>query len=185
MLHAFRGPKLKEHIAATAAALFYSEGIKTVGVDRVADKAGVTKRTLYHHFPSKDDLIAEALRGSPLVIFPEHGTPIDRIIGAFDALQAYLTQTDFRGCPYIIYSAELTDRTHPARQIIERRLFKRRAWFEKRLSEAGVRDPAALAEEIDVLFDGALASGTKLSSLDPILAAMRPVTRLLEGGVPK
>jgi len=180
MLTAFRGPALKKHIAVTAAALFYTEGINRVGVDRVADEAGVTKRTLYHHFPSKDALIAEALRGSPIVLFPDSGKPTARIVGAFKALHAYLTETDFRGCPYILYSAELADRNHPARQLIEQRITKRRKWFEERLKEAGSRDYAALSEELDVLFDGALASATKRGSLEPVVAAHRVARRLLK-----
>lgn len=175
-----RGDALKKHIATVAAGLFYAEGINRVGVDRVADTAGVTKRTLYHHFHSKDDLVAEALRAAPMVIFPPEGEPLERIRGAFAALSDYLSDTSFRGCPYIIYSAELTDRGHPARQLIEKRVLKRRMWFERRLDEAGVPDAPALAEELDVLFDGALAAGAKRGTLEPVRAAARSVNRLLQ-----
>src|SRR5271154_7221931 len=108
MMHAARGPKLKEHIAKVAADLFYADGVHRVGVDRVAGEAGVTKRTLYHHFSSKDELIVEALRAASIVLFPQNGAPRDRILGAFDALSAYLKDSDYRGCPYVIYHAELT-----------------------------------------------------------------------------
>ena len=178
-MHAVRGPKLKEHIAKVAAELFYTEGIHRVGVDRVADKAGVTKRTLYHHFSSKKLLITEALRGARIVLFPQEGAPLERIYGAFDALTAYLRDSDYRGCPYIIYNAELTDRRHPARALIERRIFKRRKWFETRLREAGIARPEAVSEEVDVLFDGALASATKRCSLEPVWAAKRVAIRML------
>ena len=180
MIHAFRGLQLKEHIAAVAASLYYAEGINRVGVDRVAAEAGVTKRTLYHHFQSKDELVAEALRSTPIVLFPIEGPPVDRIFGAFEALRDYLTNTSFRGCPYNIYSAELNDRRHPARQLIEQRILKRRKWFETRLEEAGAHDPTALAEELDVLFDGALAAGMKRGALEPVFAATRAATRLLD-----
>jgi AcrR family transcriptional regulator len=179
MIHASRGPKLREHIAKVAAGLFYAEGINRVGVDRVAGEAGVTKRTLYHHFTSKEKLIAEALRSAPIVLFPQDGDPRKRIFGAFDSLTAYLKDSDYRGCPYIIYNAELTDRRHPARQIIERRIRKRREWFEDRLREAGLTNPESLAEEIDVVFDGALSSATKRCSVEPVRAAKRLVVRLL------
>ena len=180
MIQAFRGPKLREHIAKVAAELFYADGINRVGVDRVADEAGVTKRTLYHHFSSKEKLVAEALRSAPIVLFPEAGDPLKRICGAFDTLTAYLKNSEYRGCPYIIYNAELTDRRHPARQLIERRIFKRRKWFEARLREAGFAHPESVAEEIDVIFDGALASATKRCSLEPVRAAKRLVLRMLE-----
>ncbi|MBV8152266.1 MAG: TetR/AcrR family transcriptional regulator [Candidatus Eremiobacteraeota bacterium] len=179
-----RGPRLKAHIANVAAGLFYSEGIHKVGVDRVADKAGVTKRTLYHHFPSKDALLAEALRAAPIALFPKEGLPLARIRGAFASLKTYLKDTAFRGCPYILYSAELTDRHHPARQLIERRILKRRQWFQARLLEAGAPSPAPLAEELDVLFDGALASSVKRGTLEPVHAASRALERVLAGVKP-
>lgn len=181
MLHGPRGRVLKEHIASVAASLFYSQGINRVGVDRVAGEAGVTKRTLYHHFPSKDELVAAALRAAPIALFPDQGEPLERIRGAFAALYEYLHNTQFRGCPYIIYSAEITDRQHPARQLIERRILKRRKWFESRLHEAGVDAASEVAEELDVIFDGALASGTKRASIEPVKAAIRAATRVLEG----
>jgi AcrR family transcriptional regulator len=184
MIQVHRGREMKEHIAAVAASLFYAEGINKVGVDRVADKAGVTKRTLYHHFSSKDDLIAAALRSAPNVLFPGEGPPAERIRGAFESLNRFFTDTAFRGCPYIIFSAELTDRRHPARQLIERRLAKRRQWFEARLAEAGACDPPALAEELDVLFDGALAAAAKRGTLEPVAAATRVAMRLLRLELP-
>lgn len=67
MQPALKRSELKEHIAKVAAELFYSEGITAVGVDRIADVAQVTKRTIYHHFSSKDDLIAAALRVAPTI----------------------------------------------------------------------------------------------------------------------
>src|SRR5579863_5339861 len=96
---------LKEHIAKSAALLFYRDGIHAVGVDRIADEAHVTKRTLYHHYPSKDALIAAALRVSPVVPFPREGKPIERIIGVFEALGEFLKYTDYRGCPLIFFTA--------------------------------------------------------------------------------
>ena len=171
--------ELKDHIARVAARLFYREGIHAVGVDRIADEASVAKRTLYHHFPSKDALVAAALRVAPIVPFPEDGTPVERIMGAFERLGAFLEQTEYRGCPYIIFTAELVERGHPARQLIERRIAKRRAWFRDRAREAGARDPESLAEQIDVLFDGALASGAKRFDRAPARAALAAVRTLL------
>ena len=175
-----RGARLKEHLVGVAAELFYIEGVHRVGVDRVADAAGVTKRTLYHHFRSKDDLVAAALRASPIVLFPKEGEPLARIRGAFSALSQYLRDNNFRGCPYIIFTAELTERHHPARQLIERRIEKRRKWFEARLLEAGFPDARARAEELDIVFDGALAASVKRVSLDPVRAAIALASRVLE-----
>jgi AcrR family transcriptional regulator len=176
---AIKRSDLKAHIARVAARLFYEEGIHAVGVDRIADEAHITKRTLYHHYPSKDELIAAALRVAPMVAFPSDGDPVDRIIGAFEMLGEFLTNTRYRGCPYIIFTAELVERGHPARQIIERRIAKRRAWFREMAQQAGVSDPDLLSEQLDVLFDGALASGTKRGDLTPAKAALSAAKALL------
>ena len=175
-----RRSELKGHIAKVAAALFYRDGIHAVGVDRIAVEAGVTKRTLYHHYGSKDDLITEALRVSPVIAFPREGPPVERILGAFGALKEFLACTEFRGCPYIFFTAELVDRKHAARHMVQRRVAQRRAWFAQMAEAAGARDPIALAEQLDVLFDGALASGTKREDLRPAEAAIAAARSLIE-----
>lgn len=181
---AIKRSDLKAHIAHVAAKLFYEEGIHAVGVDRIADEAHITKRTLYHHYPSKDHVIAAALRVAPIVEFPREGEPLERIIGAFEMLGEFLESTQFRGCPYIIFNAELVDRGHPARQIIERRIAKRRAWFYEMAERAGATDPVLLSEQLDVLFDGALASGMKRGDCTPAKAARSAAKLLLEMCVP-
>jgi len=176
---ALRRSQLKEHIARVAARLFYEDGIHAVGMDRVADAAEVTKRTVYHHYSSKDDLVAAALRNTPGIEFPASGPPLKRILGAFEGLAGFLRETDFRGCPYIIFTAELTDRAHPARQLIERRVARRREWFKQRLLEAGLRSPEMLAEQLDVLFDGALAACAKRGGTRAARAAATAARTLL------
>ncbi|HEY0615857.1 MAG TPA: helix-turn-helix domain-containing protein [Candidatus Elarobacter sp.] len=176
---------MASHIAEVAAALFYKDGLHAVGVDRVADAAGVTKRTLYRHFRSKDDLIAASLRHAPRVPFPEYGPPLERIAGAFDVLEAFLDGTDYRGCPYIIFTAELTAPSHPARRLIEKLLLRRRTWFRDRAAEAGLGDPDEVAEELDVLFDGAVASGAKRGDATAARTAKRMVRLVLERAAPR
>jgi len=171
--------ELKGHVAKVAAELFYRDGIHAVGVDRIALEAGVTKRTLYHHYASKGELITAALRVSPVITFPREGPPVDRILGAFTALKEFLACTDFRGCPYIFFTAELVDRYHPARHLVQRRVAQRRAWFAQMTEAAGAQDAAALAEQLDVLFDGALASGTKREDLRPAEAAINAARTLI------
>ena len=167
------GQSIPDYIAEVAARLFYRDGIHAVGVDRVAATAGLTKRTLYRHFRSKDELIAASLRRAPRVQFPETGTAVERILGTFDMLETFLDGSDYRGCPYIIFTAELTEPGHPARRLIEHLLAKRRAWFRDRAVEAGLHDPDDVAEQLDVLFDGAAASGAKRGNLVAARTAKR------------
>ncbi|HEX8805439.1 MAG TPA: hypothetical protein VF741_00765, partial [Candidatus Aquilonibacter sp.] len=112
------------------------------------------------------------------------GTPVDRIIGAFTRLREFLSETDYRGCPYIFFTAELVDRNHPARRMIQRRIAKRRAWFKDMCEVADARDADTLAEQLDVLFDGALASGAKRDDLRPVDAAISAAKALLTLAVP-
>lgn len=178
------GQPIPDYIAEVAADLFYRDGIHAVGVDRVANTAGLTKRTLYRHFRSKDDLIAASLRGAPRVKFPDAGGPTERIIGAFDMLENFLNGTKYRGCPYIIFTAELTEPDHPARRLIETLLAKRRRWFRDRAAEAGLRNPEDVAEQLDVLFDGAAASGAKRGDLVAVRAAKGLVRMVLASAAP-
>jgi AcrR family transcriptional regulator len=170
---------MAQYIAEVAARLFYREGVHAVGVDRVADTAELTKRTIYRHYRSKDELIAGAIRYAPRVPFPESGPPVERMLGAFAALETFLTDVDYRGCPYIIFSAELAERDHPARTVIDRYLGKRRGWFRDRAAEAGLRNPERVAEELDVLFDGAVASGAKRGDLVAVRTAQRVARMVL------
>lgn len=173
------GQPIADYIAEVAAELYYREGIHRVGVDRIADTASLTKRTLYHHFRSKDELIVAALRRAPTVKFPDEGEPRERVLGAFSLLEDFLEGTRYRGCPYIIFAAELTDPGHPARKLIEHRLLKRRRWFRDRVAEAGLPDPDQVAEELDLLYDGALALGAKRGDLAAARTARRLAARIL------
>lgn len=175
---------MPDYIAEVAAGLFYRDGIHAVGVDRVAATAGLTKRTLYRHFRSKDELIAASLRRAPRVQFPEHGEPVERILGAFDMLETFLDGSDYRGCPYIIFTAELTAPRHPARRMIEHLLEKRRTWFRDRATEAGLTNPDDVAEQLDVLFDGAAASGAKRGDLVAARTAKRVARMVIANAAP-
>ncbi len=176
-----RGPAndLGEHIARIAAQLFYSEGIHKTGVDRVAAEANVSKRTLYRYYSSKEDLVAAALRRSSLLRFPTDGLPADRIRGAFEALVTFTRTETFRGCPYINAAAELTDVRHPGREVVVKITTRRREWFEARVAEAGVANSEGLAEQLDVLFDGALANASKRNIETPATAALAAAQTLV------
>ena len=173
------GLPISEHIARVAAELFYQRGINVVGVDLIADRAEVSKRTVYRHFATKDELIAASLVHGPFIGFPKGGTPRDRLLGAFDALIRFVADPTYRGCPYINAAAELTSPKHPARVIVQERTERRRRWFKRRLDEMRLDDTELLAEELDVLFDGALANATKRQTPTPAVAARAAVEVLI------
>src|SRR2546425_5673551 len=103
-----------ERILAAADKLFYRQGIRAVGVDAVAAEAGVSKRTLYNYYPTKDDLIAAYLTARFKHIEPSDAPAREQILGYFDYLERVFAKARFRGCPYINAVAELSDPKHAA-----------------------------------------------------------------------
>jgi len=157
-----------ERILAAADKLFYSRGIRAVGVDAIAEEAGVSKRTLYSHYPTKDDLIAAYLTGRFRQVPPSDAPAREQILAYFDRLQAMFADGGFRGCPYVNAVTELSDRKHPATNIAVRFKDERHAWYRTLLERMDVKDPAFLATQLQLLVEGALV--TALVRDDPSCA---------------
>ncbi|NMN94494.1 TetR family transcriptional regulator [Antrihabitans stalactiti] len=179
--------KPRERVLATASKLFYREGIRAVGVDRVAAEANVSKMTLYRHFATKDDLVVAVLeaRDEPaqalLTMATSSGdTPRDRLLAGFRMLEPWFTSRSFRGCPFMNASLELADPGHPARAVARRHKTATRDQFSRLATEAGIADPDDFADQLALLFDGAIAQA---QMRDPILvarAALAAATTLVD-----
>lgn len=155
-------------ILAAADRLFYTQGIRAVGVDTIAAEARVSKRTLYNHYPSKDALIAAYLTARFKRIAPSDAPPAEQILGVFDRLERVFAITGFRGCPFVNAVAELSDPKHPASGLALAFKEQRRRWFRALLERLRVKDPDALATQLLILNDGAIA--TALVRRDPATA---------------
>jgi AcrR family transcriptional regulator len=147
-----------ERILAAADKLFYTQGIRAVGVDTVAAEAGVSKRTLYNYYPSKDALIAAYLTARFKHITPSDAPARDQILGAFDRLERMFADGSFRGCPYVNAVTEIGDPKHAAASIAIQFKEQRRLWFRALLECLGVKDPEGLATQLQILSEGALAA---------------------------
>lgn len=147
-----------ERILAAADKLFYTRGIRAVGVDAVAAEAGVSKRTLYNYYPSKDALIAAYLTARFKQIAPSDAPAREQILGAFDRLERMFADGSFRGCPYVNAVTEIGDPKHAAVGIAVQFKEQRRVWFRALLERVEVRDPDGLATQLQILWEGALAS---------------------------
>ncbi|MDJ0896622.1 MAG: TetR/AcrR family transcriptional regulator [Alphaproteobacteria bacterium] len=154
----------RERIVSAAAKLFYGEGIRSVSVDAVAEKAGVTKRTLYYHFRSKDDLVAAYLasRDQPTLAlyerwFDESDGPVgDKIKAMFDGFARAATSPKWKGCGFMRTTAELASTPgHPAVKAGASHKKRFEAWLAGRLAGEGVGEPESAARKIVVLLDGA------------------------------
>ena len=158
----------RERILAAADRLFYTQGIRAIGVDTVAARAGVSKRTLYHHYRFKDALIAAYLTARFKHISPSDAPAREQILGAFDYLERRFADPGFRGCPYVNAVTELGDARHPAGKIAVQFKEQRRLWYRALLERLAARNPDALATQLQILFEGALAAA--LVRRDPALA---------------
>lgn len=157
----------RERIIEAAGKLFHAEGIRAVSVDAVAEKAGLTKRALYYHFRSKDDLIAAYLetRDQPnLALFQRwfaetEGTTADKVQGIFQNLAASARHPKWKGCGFLRTSVELIHLPgHPA--IRAGRTHKKRVedWlYSVFVDVRQPEDSRRLARQIILLLDGAFA----------------------------
>lgn len=156
----------RERIVSAAARLFYDKGIRNVGVDAVAAKAGITKRTLYYHFTSKDDLIAAylAARDQPnLALFRRwfgeaQGDVAAKVEAIFSNLAVAARHPRWKGCGFLRTAAELADLPgHPAIKIGAAHKKSFEAWLRLELENAGLDDTALLARQVVLLLDGSFA----------------------------
>jgi AcrR family transcriptional regulator len=169
---------MRERILDTADRLFYGQGIRVIGVDTVAAEIGISKRTLYNYFPSKDDLIVAYLSRRLRPIELTDAPPAEQILEDFDRLERAMRKDGYRGCPFMNAVAELADPTHAAHKIAVAHKEKRRTLFRKLLRQLNVTDPDALATQLMILGEGAVAQA--LVHGDPKMArAAREAARVL------
>jgi AcrR family transcriptional regulator len=181
-----------QRILDVASDLFYWRGINAVGVDTIAAESGVTKRTLYDRFGSKERLVAAYLRTRDrrwrqLIATRLEDEDLDlvqRVLVPFDVLDEWLVPNG-RGCSFINAFAELPELEHPGRQIVVAEKTWLRDLFGSLLREAGVPDPTSLAVQLLSLHEGALvahaitgqtdaASKVRQAAETLVLAATRP-----------
>ena len=150
---------MKQRILETADRLFYQHGIQAVGVDTIAAKVGISKRTLYNHFPCKNDLVAAYLIGRSDPLPPSNKPPAEQILWNFDRMDRAFATPDFRGCPFVNAIGDLGDNAEAEiKQIAREFKENRRGWFRDRLRELKVANVEQLATQLQILIDGAIAA---------------------------
>lgn len=149
---------MQERILETADRLFYGQGIRAVGVDTIAAEIGISKRTLYNHFPSKDELIVAYLQRRLKPTPPSDKPPVRQILGNFERLERTIATGVFRGCPFVNAVAELKEPAHAANKIALSFKEQRRRWFRDLLVRLDVDDPETLSLQLLLLVDGAIAA---------------------------
>jgi AcrR family transcriptional regulator len=177
----------RERLLAAAEELFYEEGVHTVGIDRVIERAGVAKATLYSVFGSKDELVRAYLEQHNTTwrsrltsrITARYAEPRERLLGVFDVLGERFTEPDFRGCAFVNASAE----TRPG-SLVEQASDVARAWvvglFTDLARQAGVAEPGPLARQLALLYHGASLSARMDRDLTAAAAARAAAVTLLD-----
>lgn len=181
----------RQRLLAAADQLFYAEGVHVVGVDRIAERAGVTKATLYNTFGSKEDLVRAYLeqhmrrRQERIArILAANDSPRKRILGIFVDVEELLAGSAFRGCRFIMATAEA--RPGDASEIVAEQY---RTWlksvFTGLAKEAGAIDAKQLARRLLLLYDGAAVAARMDEDRRGAAAATRSAVKaLLEAAIP-
>jgi AcrR family transcriptional regulator len=161
-----RQGSVAERILTTADELFYREGVRAVGIQRVIEEAGIAKASLYAHYASKDDLVAACMErraqstrdAIDAVLAAAPPDPRGKLLALFDFQHQAATDPNFHGCPVQKTTTEITEPEHPARAVATRH----RQWilelFGRLVKEAKLKSPDYVAGTLIVLFDGAIAS---------------------------
>ncbi len=167
----------RARLLSSASRLFYTEGLHSVGIDRVIADAGVTRATLYRHFPSKDDLLVAYLTEADRAIRAQvaaaresaAGAPEDVVLAVATTIADGIRSPGFRGCAFLNAAAEYPDPAHPVHQAV----LAHRQWFLDTVTDllAATGDTAAepAAQHFVMLRDGAMAAGC-LTDPEPICA---------------
>jgi len=179
-------------IAAIAAEQFHAHGITSTGVDTVSRAAGISKRTLYERFGSKDALIAAAydtLDGPVFEMFtgPAEATADDppaQIDRLFAQLEVMVALPEFRGCPFANASSELADPDHPAHRVVHRHKERIRKWLRSRAKAAGATDPELLSRELMLVFAGVQSQALLARSARPARDAVVVARALIDAAIP-
>jgi len=162
----------RERLLATAEELFYREGLRAVGIDRVLAESGVGKASLYRHFAGKEELAAEVLRRCDAewrawlagAVERLADAPDQRPLAVFDALAERFARRDFRGCAFINTMVEAADAGTELHAVAAQHKEHVIDYVEGLLTDAGVSDARTVAEQLQLVIDGAIVTAVREQS---------------------
>src|SRR3954462_6253595 len=156
----------RQRILETADRLFYQDGIRAVGIDRIIAEAGVAKMSLYKHFPSKDDLILAVLQHREQGVLEFFRSAMERhakklktpLRAFFAALKDFFESPGFRGCPFQNAAVELADPTHPGSEFVRGHKQRFSEFLRGLVEETMGKAAARVAPAVSVLVEGAIVT---------------------------
>jgi AcrR family transcriptional regulator len=181
--------RVRDRIFDTARELFYRHGIRGVGVDTIADRAGTNKMSFYRSFTSKDELVAECLRESDrmfwqwwdetVAVHPDD--PRRQVEALFDHYVKNTCRRGDRGCAIANAAVELSGADHPASAVVRKHKAEVRRRFRQLARAMGAPDPAALGDALTLLMEGSnLARLTFDAHSGPAATAARAARALMD-----
>ncbi|MFG2357186.1 TetR/AcrR family transcriptional regulator [Streptomyces sp. NPDC048521] len=180
----------RDRLLDAAARLSYRDGV-SIGVEALCREAGVSKRSMYQLFDSKDEMLAASLqRRIPVYEArfthpdPQAASPRERILYVFEQLEKGSVDPGYHGCPYLAVLVELKDPGHPANAVARGVKEDLAQTFRTQAERGGARDPELLARQLLLVFDGASArAGAAVERLDDKLATVTATALLDAAGV--
>lgn len=177
-----------DRILNTASGLFYREGIRNVGIDRIIAESGVAKMSLYNHFKSKDALIESWLRQQDeqwcewlkTTIEERASNPSQQLLAIFDALREWFEGPDFRGCAFINASVELANADHPGHRVALEHQQSIYRYIKSLAQSAEVSSPEQLARQLLLLVQGAIVVAMMEGSWSTALQAKKVAATLIQ-----
>ena len=179
----------RERLLTAAERLFYEEGIRAVGIERILTESGVGRASFYRHFPSKDDLVVEVLRRRDAAwrawltetVRASPRTVADLPLALFDGLAERFASADFRGCAFINTMVEEADPQSPAHRVAAEHKQKVIDYLDGLLAAAGYREHRTLAAQLALLGDGAIVAALRERTTDAAPRARAVAEALLAG----
>ena len=183
-----RGLSKREQLIETAVELFSQHGIHATGIDRIVEQSGVTKKTLYAHFRSKEELVLAALRhydgqfrqSFMRQVEAKGGTPKTRLLAVFDVAELWFRQNNFYGCMFINAVGEHSEADTPLRHVCHEFKQMMGGFIRDLCEKEGVRNPEALADEIALLLEGAIVTAQVSNKPEAARIAKRAAKVLIE-----
>lgn len=177
----------REQLMETAWRLFYRDGYRAVGIDTLLAEAKVAKMTLYNHFASKDELIVAILekRSQQLLDSVNAGieaagaSPQKQLLEVFEGLKQWFASEDFKGCAFIRALSEYPEPSHPIHQAAWKHKRGMNARIREIVADAGVKNPAPLADTISLLIDGSIIAAHATGSTESARTASNAAVQLL------
>lgn len=182
----------RDHLVDTALSLFSRYGFHATGIDRILSESGVAKMTLYKHFKSKDELILAALRRRDELhrnwfmreVERLAGTPRERLLALFDALETWFQSAEFTGCCFINATAEYADKDDPIHVAAAEHKRLIRSYILELAEAAEAKEAVELTDQLMLLMEGAIVSAQVTGNSAPAQQARSAAEVLISRAIP-